>query len=488
MDRLSNRTFASLPKEILRPAYDRNQVRPGILHLGVGAFHRAHQAVYVDDVLAAGDLGWGIVAASLRSPDTRDALAPQDWLYTLAIRDASGDRLRVIGSILDGHVLTDNPKPLFKAKLDPNIRIVSLTVTEKGYCHDPATGDLDQNHPDIVHDCQNPHAPRSVAGILVETFARRKAAGAPPLSILCCDNLPANGRVIQNVVTQMAGLRDPELAAYIFDKIAFPSTMVDRIAPATTDADRIAISSALGVQDAWPVMTEPFSQWVIEDHFASGRPDFGAVGAILTKDVEAFEKLKLRLLNASHSAMAYLGYLSGYETISEVIADPQMRRMVIALMDEVEPTLRVPAGTDVAAYRRSLLDRFANPALKHRTWQIAMDGSQKLPQRLLATLRERLSAGAPIGCLSLAVAGWMRYVSGLDEQGRTIDVRDPLSARLRTIADKAGQEPSRLAPALLEVQEVFGTDLRRNERFVAEVTGALGKIYAFGAKGAVAGL
>ena len=376
---------------------------------------------------------------SLRSPDTAEALAPQDGLYTVAVRSGAGERLRVIGSVRRLLVAPDDPAALLDAMTDPAVRIVSLTVTEKGYCHDPATGDLNPDHPDIAADLADPASPRSAPGVLVEALRRRRAAGRQPFTVLCCDNLPENGRTVGRVLAQFAGLRDPALGRWVEDAVAFPSTMVDRIVPATCDADRAAVAVRLGVSDAWPVMTEPFTQWVIEDRFGDGRPRFEDAGAELVADVAPYELMKLRLLNGSHSTLAYLGYLAGHETVSDVMADPSFVRLVQGLMDEeVTPTLRVPPGADLAGYKRSLLERFANPALKHRTWQIAMDGSQKLPQRLLGAVRDRLAAGQPVPRLALGVAAWMRYAAGTDERGRPIDVRDPLAQRLRGLADAAG--------------------------------------------------
>jgi fructuronate reductase len=284
----------------------------------------------------------------------------------------------------------------------------------------------------------------------------------------------------------VAPVRDPELGRWIEDHLACPSSMVDRIVPATTPEDRAAVSQRLGVEDTWPVMTEPFSQWVVEDRFPTGRPAWEREGAELVADVRPYELMKLRLLNASHSCIAYLGYLAGYATVSETIADPAFARFVRRLMDEeVTPTLDVPPGADLARYKAALLDRFANPALQHRTWQIAMDGSQKLPQRLLGTIRDRLDAGAPIDRLVLGIAGWMRYVTGRDENGRAIDVRDPLAERLKALADEAGSDARHLAPALLGVREVFGDDLPRNPAFAGVVTDALDRILALGARRAV---
>jgi fructuronate reductase len=485
MTRLSAASLRSDTAHLRSFSYDRNAVTPGIVHLGIGAFHRAHMAAYVDDILDKNS-SWGIVGASLRRPDTREALAPQDFLYTLAIRDASGTGCRVIGSLLDVLDANTQRDQLLDVMADPRIRIVSLTVTEKGYCHDPATGELDPAHPDIVHDLAHPEQPVSAPGLIVAAIARRRAAGAAPFAVMSCDNLPANGATTRRIVTGLAALQDPELATYISENVAFPGTMVDRIVPATADADRAAISAITGLDDAWPIVTEPFTQWVIEDHFPQGRPPFETVGAELVADVEPYELMKLRMLNGSHSTLAYLGYLAGHQYVADAISDPAIRALVHRLMsEEVMPTLPMPRP-ELEAYRDRLLERFANPALQHRTWQIAMDGSQKLPQRLLGTVRDRLRAGQGIDCLALGVAAWMRYVTGIDEAGAPIEVKDPHAARLRAIADAAERDPAKLADGLLAVSEIFGTDLPGNRAFRDTVTRHLASLYEKGAARTVA--
>lgn len=483
--RLSAASLGQRAPGVAAPAYDRAQ-RTGIVHLGIGAFHRAHQAVFVDERLAAGERDWAILGASLRSAETRDALAPQDGLYTLVERDGEGERVRIIGAVTGLMVAPEAPALLIEAMSDPLVRIVSLTVTEKGYCHDPATGDLREDHPDIRHDLARPGLPRSAPGFLVEALARRRAAGIAPFTVLCCDNLPANGRLARRVVSRLAGLRDVSLGDFVASEVAFPCTMVDRIVPATTSADRVAVAARLGLDDSWPVVTEPFRQWVIEDNFPMGRPAFEAAGAELVADAAPYEAMKLRLLNGAHSSLAYLGSLAGHETVAQAIAAPGFAAFIRGLMDEeVTPTLDVPARTDLGAYKSALLRRFANPALHHRTWQIAMDGSQKIPQRLLATIRARLAAGAPISRLALALAAWMRFVTGTDEQGRAIDVRDPLAGRLRALCDAAGPVPEALVPALLGVRDIFDADLAADPRLVRAVREALTTLYQSGAARAV---
>jgi fructuronate reductase len=485
MTRLSAKTLAGSPAAFAVPAYDRASVTPGIVHLGIGAFHRAHMAVYVDDLLKDNP-SWGIVGASLRRPDTKQALEPQDGLYTVAVRDASGTRARVIGSILDVLDANTQRNQLLDLMASPAIRIVSLTVTEKGYCYAPATGELDENHPDIVHDLANPDAPRSAPGMIVAALAQRRAAEITPFTVMSCDNLPSNGPTTRRIVIRFAELRDPGLGAWVAEHVAFPGTMIDRIVPATTDADRAMVTELTGLDDAWPIMTEPFTQWVIEDHFPAGRPPFDKAGAQLVKDVEPFERMKLRMLNGSHSTLAYLGYLAGHQYVSDAMGDPAFVTLIHKLMtEEAMPTLDMP-GVDLAGYRDQLLERFANPALQHRTWQIAMDGSQKLPQRLLGTIRDRLKTEGSITCLGLGVAAWMRYVMGIDETGASIDVKDPLAMRMLAIAAGAGDDPEALFDGLVALTEVFGADLPENAVFRETVVGHLESLFEVGSAETVA--
>lgn len=487
MTRLSSRTLTALPADIAVPAYDRSAVSAGIVHLGVGAFHRAHQAVYCDDVLNDGAMEWGIAGVSLRSPALRDALLPQDRLYTVCSRSGAGDDCRIVGSLTDLLVAPEDPARVLAVLSAPETRIVTLTVTEKGYCHDPASGDLVVAHPDIAHDLDNPESPRSVPGYLVEAIRRRRAEGLPAFTVLSCDNLPANGRTAKRILHQFAGEWDADLAAYVEAELACPSTMVDRIVPATTDGDKKSVAARLGVADAWPIATEPFCQWVVEDRFPAGRPHWDRHGAQIVKDVEPYELMKLRLLNGSHSTIAYLGYLSGHETVADAMADTMLAGLVRRLMDEeTTPTLPALPEIDLDGYKAALLERFANPALRHRTWQIAMDGSQKLPQRLLDTIRRQLAHGAPFAVACLAVAAWIRYTSGRDETGEPIDVRDPLAPEFERIHAKAGSDPVALANGFCAVQEVFGRDLPQDGRFVAALTGTLRDVLHHGVRAAMA--
>ena len=485
MKRLSTATLDELPEAVVRPAYDRARVTPGIVHLGVGAFHRAHQAVMTDDALAGGDRGWGIVAASLRSPDTHDALHPQDGLYTLAVRDGSGTAHRVIGAIERVIVAPDHPGQLLAALASPATRIVTLTVTEKGYCHDPATGALDERHGDIVHDLASPDAPRSAPGYLVAALARRRHAGIAPFTVVCCDNLPSNGRTVKRVVARLASLVDPALGAHVEREVAFPCTMVDRIVPATTDADRAGVAAALGLVDRWPVMTEPFSQWVLEDHFPRGRPEWERGGAEFVADVAPHETMKLRMLNGAHSSMAYLGLLDGLQHVADAAGDPVHVGFVERFWGEVIPTLATGAGLDPEAYGARLMSRFRNPALRHKLAQIAMDGSQKLPQRHVATLRARLAAGQPFGHVALALAAFLRFMTGRDLEGRATPVNDPLGALFAARAGEAGDDPVRLADALLAHEPVFG-EVGREAAVRGAVARHLAALADKGVRGAIA--
>ncbi|WP_420346723.1 mannitol dehydrogenase family protein [Pelagibius sp.] len=486
MRRLSAATLKDLPPEVPRPGYDRTACTVGIVHLGIGAFHRAHQAVYCDERLAAGEHDWAICGASLRSPAVHDQLAPQDGLYTEAVSGPDGENLRVIGAVKEVLVAPEDPAALAARLAAPETRIVSLTVTEKGYCHDPASGALLHDHPDIRHDLQHPEHPKSVLGFLLAGLRRRRAAGLAPFTPLSCDNLPHNGATLRGLLLELAEASDPALARWIEAEVPFPATMIDRIVPATTDVDRDRIAARLGLRDEGAVICEPFRQWVIEDRFAQGRPRWEESGAQLVDDVAPYEEMKLRLLNGSHSLLAYLGYLCGHKTIAATMADEPLRRLARIFMDrEAGPTLKMPPGADLEGYKADLIARFANPGLQHRTWQIAMDGSQKLPQRLLGTARDRLEADAPIDVLALALAGWMRYAGGRDEQGQGIEVRDPLAPILAEAYASGASDAERIVAAFLKIADVFDSDLAGDPRFAGSVTAALHCMLEKGAAAAV---
>lgn len=434
---------------------DKAGLEPGIVHLGLGAFARAHLIPATEAaMLASGERHWGVLGVSLRHADVRDALAPHNFDYTLALRDADAqgaprERRETLRSLLGVQVAPEDPQAVLEAIAAPATRIVSLTVTEKGYHHDPATGALKADDTGIRHDLAHPQAPRTTLGFLVHGLALRRARGLGPVTLLSCDNLPSNGRTLRGLVLAFAAQVDAGLAGWIGATCRFPNGMVDRIVPKN---DELAVVTA-----------EPFFDWAIEDDFAAGRPDWTAYGARFVARAEPFEKLKLRMVNGSHSAIAYLGVLAGWSTVDRAIADPALRRFVLALMrEEIEPTLAPIdglTGVDLAGYRTRLIERFANPALSHRTAQIAMDGSQKIPQRWLGTLRDRLAANASIDRLALAVAAWLQFLGGVDEAGRTFTVDDPLAAELQALHARAAGAPTETAriATLLGYAPVFGS-------------------------------
>ncbi|UIL53665.1 MULTISPECIES: mannitol dehydrogenase family protein [Pantoea] len=474
-----------LPAEIQRPAYDRSQLKTRMVHIGFGAFHRAHQALCSDKLAAEHDSDWGYCEVNLNSGELIQALRKQQLLYTLTEMADDSLQTRVIGVITAAlHGKGDGIDAVIDALCQPDVAIVSMTVTEKGYCHQPASGNLNPDHPDIVHDLQNPQSPRSLPGLILAAIARRRELGLPPFSVMSCDNMPENGHVTRNVIVQLAQRQDKALADYIQQQITFPSTMVDRIVPAMTDAAFDALAERLGSRDPVAVEAEPFFQWVIEDNFVSGRPAWEKAGAELVSDVLPYEEMKLRMLNGSHSFLAYLGYLAGYQHISDCMADPHFRAAARSLMvDEQAPTLRTQ-GVDLEAYADSLIARYENRAIKHRTYQIATDGSQKLPQRLLDSLRWHLRNNSRCELLLLGVAAWMRYVGGIDEQGQPIEIRDPLKATLaETVA--SSEEGAPRVRALLGLREIFGDDLAQNADLVARLTAYYQQLTTQGARATV---
>ncbi|GAA0897237.1 mannitol dehydrogenase family protein [Pseudonocardia zijingensis] len=483
MPRLGFAALADLPAAH-RPLVDPRALGTGIVHLGIGAFHRAHQAVFTEEAVAAAGGDWGICGVTQRSRGVIDQLRPQDGLYAVLVRGEQTS-VRVAGAVRDLLFAAEEGERLQALLAAPATRLVTLTVTEKGYRHDPATGRLRLSDPDVAADLAGGAPPRTVVGQLVRGLQARRAADAGPITLLSCDNLPANGEVLRGLVSDFcAALPAAEgepLAAWIGESVSFPSSMVDRIVPATTDDDRAEAARLLGFSDEGVVVTEPFRQWVVEDRFAAGRPAWERAGAVLTGDVAPYEAMKLRLLNGSHSTLAYLGALAGHEHVADAMADPGIAGVVAHLMaDDVEPTLAVPDGYDVAAYQRELIERFHNPALRHRTVQIAMDGTQKLPQRLLGTIRDRLAAGAEPRWACLGVAAWMRYVWTAPA------VDDPMADRLRTLTADAAT-PRAVVEALLSLEEVFGAELPADGRFRDLVTDSLEALMKGGVAAATAG-
>ncbi|PRD16643.1 fructuronate reductase [Pantoea coffeiphila] len=473
-----------------RPSWDASRLVPRIVHLGCGAFHRAHQALYTHRLLSSSDSDWGICEVSLmsgRGAQLIGDLNAQNRLYTVAERGAGGTELYIVGAVAEAlHPQSDGCQAILEALARPETAVVSLTITEKGYCTGAASGQLDLNTPLIQHDLADPQQPQSAIGYLVEALAIRRRRGLPGFTVLSCDNVRENGHVAKAAVTGLAQARDAELAAWIAQHVTFPCTMVDRIVPAATAETLDEIAQQLGVYDPCAIACEPFHQWVIEDNFVNGRPEWDRVGAQFVSDVVPFELMKLRMLNGSHTFLACLGYLAGYRTIAETVSDPAFRRAARSLMqDEQAPTLTMPPDTDLSGYAARLIERFSNPALKHQTAQIASDGSQKLPQRLLDPIRQHLREGSDWRYLALGVAGWMRYVGGVDDRGGHYAVVDPLAATFAAIHQQP-QTPAERVRALLDIGDIFGSDLPAHPHFVDAITVVYCQLLNDGAAAAVA--
>ena len=480
---LSRSILASLPATIERPRYDLAALRAGIVHLGLGGFHRAHMARYTHNLMQAKPdmLDWGIAGAGLLPGDKRmaDSLQPQDNLYTLVERSGEQEAVAVIGSLCAVIFAGEDSTALLDMIDHPRVRIVSLTVTENGYCLNRATKQLDPTHPLIQADLAHPERPRSAIGIIVEAGRRRRAAGTPAFTALSCDNIQHNGTVLKEAVLSLARLRDPALADWIAGGVSFPSTMVDRITPITSDADRTAIAERHGIADRWPVVCETFTQWVIEDRFPTGRPAWETVGAQFVADVAPYEFMKLRLLNASHLAVSGMGRLIGYHTIDQSMADPVMTRYMTALMDrETGPTLPPVPGIDLAQYRATLVERFANTAIQDTVERVNTDAPLNV---LVDPIRDRLRTGESLDLLALALAAWLRRVRGEDEAGQTIDIKHPLATQLRQKALEGGPDP---AP-LLGITELFG-EMGTDPRLLQPVGHWLSALYQDGARATLA--
>ena len=460
-NRLNEVSLRHLPPYVTRPQYERDTVRTGVVHFGPGAFHRAHQAWFLESLLA-NDPRWGICAVSLRSPDVRDALAAQNNLYVLAIRD-DVISCQVIGAIRELLVATENPRAVLNRLCDPATRVVTITVTEKGYCL-AADGSLDLSHADIRRDLTNPGEPTTVIGFLAEALRKRRAARLAPFAVVSCDNLTDNGTRLACATALFARQFDSSLAQWIENEVFFPRTMVDSITPATTDALKASVTQALGVSDRWPVQREAFTQWVIEGGFRGETPDWQSAGAILTNDVAGFDRAKLRLLNGAHSTLAYTGLLAGHRTVADVMQDESLREVVRSLMtQDILPTLSAPRGLNLPAYVEAILQRFRNPNMHHELAQIAWDGSQKLPVRILGTVRDALAAGRPTARLCLPLAAWMRFVLRAARRGERVN--DPLAEKLLEIGIACTGRGADDVPAFLSLDAVFGADVRTDPRF-----------------------
>ena len=479
--KLNTANLSQLDPKIQVPRYDRQKVGQAIMHVGVGGFHRAHQALYTDDLLNQDeDSQWGFCGVGLLKHDARirDVMQSQDCLYTLVERSLAGDAARVIGSIVNFSFAPDDSQKVIEQMASPATRILSLTITEGGY-YINSTGDLDAQHPDLQRDLANPHEPSCAFGYILEALDRRRIRGLAPFTIMSCDNIQSNGEVAKKMLMAFAELRDPQLSNWMAENCLFPNSMVDRITPATTDEHRNLVKEKFGIEDGWPVMTESFKQWVIEDHFVQGRPKWELVGAQMTSDVLPYEKMKLRLLNASHQALCYIGMLLGYQLVHETMEDSDIRKLVEKMMDEeVTPILSAVPGVDLTEYKKTLIERFANPAIRDQLSRIGIYGSSGIPKFVLPSIEEQLKRGGPIKLLSFTVASWFRYLNGLDESGKEMPMLDPMAPKLRERAKAAGKD----ARQLLGMREVFSEELANAPDFPKQVSDTLNSFYEEGAR------
>jgi mannitol 2-dehydrogenase len=479
---LSARTLPSVADLLPTPSYDRGRLAHGVVHIGVGGFHRAHQAMYHDRLLEAGDASeWGICGVGLMAADRRmqEALDAQDGLYTLVEKHPDGTYdARVLGAITAYLFAPDDPEVVIEKLAAGATRIVSLTVTEGGYGISDVTGEFDPSSPDVAHDLEPGATPRTTFGLVTEALRRRRERGLGAFTVMSCDNLQGNGRLARLAFTTFAHLRDGDLAGWIEHEVAFPNSMVDRITPATTDADRREVRARFGVEDRWPVVCEPFNQWVLEDAFSADRPAYEDAGVQVVDDVEPYELMKLRLLNAGHQAMAYFGYLCGHELVHEAAQDPLFRVFLREYMDEeATPTLPPVPGVDLDEYKRTLIERFSNPEVRDTIARLCAESSDRIPKWLVPVIRSQLATGGEIRRSAGIVASWARYAEGVDEQGRPIEVVDRLKDSLTAIARRQREDPD----AFIANRDLFG-DLVDDERFVAAYREALSSLHERGAR------
>jgi len=486
MTALNAETVHALDRSVERPTYDRSAVTTGIVHFGVGGFHRAHQAMVVDTLLksaaAAGEaLDWGICGVGIMPSDLRmkQVMDAQDGLYTLAIKHADGRRdARVIGSIVEYLYAPDDPSAVIEKMAARSTRIVSLTITEGGYNIDRVTGEFDLTNPDVAHDLADGVVPRTVFGLVTAALRLRREHGIPPFTVMSCDNIQGNGEVAHRVFSAFARAKDADLGDWVEASVAFPNSMVDRITPVTTDADRAEIAERFGVEDAWPVVCEPFFQWVLEDNFPLGRPAYDEAGVQLVDDVMPYELMKLRLLNASHQALAYFGYLSGYRYAHDAAQDPLLARLLLRYMDEEATSTLLPVpGVDLDAYKHELIERFANPEIRDTIARLCLESSDRIPKWLLPVIRIRLESGQSVQLSAAVVASWARYADGYDENGDPIDVVDNVKEQVMANAARQHDDPT----AFIADRSLFG-DLIDDQRFVDPYLWALESLYEYGAQ------
>ncbi|MHA7210158.1 mannitol dehydrogenase family protein [Arthrobacter sp. MDT1-65] len=488
MTQLSAATLSFLPPQLPVPTYDRSGLKVGIVHFGVGGFHRAHQAMYLDRLMSQGQAhDWAILGVGVLPHDVamKQVMDSQNGLYTLVEKAADGTQnARVIGSIVDYLFAPEDPEVVIEAIAAPGVRIVSMTITEGGYCIDPVTGEVDADHPALRADLAPGAVPASVFGLVTEALARRRRRGLPGLTVMSCDNIQGNGDTARAVFTAFAKRRDTDLAQWVADNVTFPNSMVDRITPATTDQDRAQVVKEFGVEDGWPVVCEDFEQWVLEDHFAQGRPAWEDAGVQLVDDVEPYELMKLRLLNASHQALCYPGYLAGYRLVHDVCQDPAFARYLLAYMEqEATPTLRPVPGVDLDGYRRQLISRFSNAAVRDTVPRLCAESSDRIPKWLVPVIRENLEAGRSVRYGAAIIATWTRYAEGVDETGTPIDVVDRLKEQVMEAAARTRTDPL----AFLQQRDLF-LDLADQPAFVDTYLEALGTLRGPGAAALVSAM
>ncbi len=478
--RLSAASVSGIEQSIGRPTYPRQSLRAHIVHIGVGGFHRAHQAVYLDTLLGAGagedwaECGMGVMTIDAAM---RDALSGQDYLYTVLQRSAHAQQARVIGSMIDYVYAPGNEETAIERLASPETKLVSLTITEGGYFFHDATGSFAVDHPDIQHDIRHPEKPSTSLGYITQALKLRQERNLGPFTLMSCDNLQGNGNVLRKVITALAEQQSPALRRWVSDNVAFPNSMVDRITPATTDADREYLLEHYGLVDAWPVVTEPFCQWVIEDEFCNGRPAWQLAGAEVVTDVAPYELMKMRLLNGSHMAMAYLGAIAGFTYAHEVLQDDIFVRFLRAFMEEVTPVVPEIPGTSLTKYKSTLIERFSNPTIMDQIARLCSEGSAKLPKWVISSIRELAALGKSFALLSLSIAAWICYLQmNVDERGRPIQVVDADAVQLKSRARCAGMDTT----SFLSMSSIFGDDMVHVRAFTSSVNDALMSLRTIG--------
>ncbi len=472
--KLNQSNLAQISQTAQIPEYDRSKIKCGIMHMSIGGFHRSHQAVYVDNLLSQGSKDWGICAIGLMPQDQENIqkLQAQGNLYTVLERNSESDVARVVGSIIETIHAPSSPQKVLERLADEDIRILSLTVTEKGYCYDNKSN-LDFENALIKQDLSDLTSPKTALGYIVSGLKERKDNNKVPFTVMSCDNLPGNGHLTRKLVLQFADKIDSELSTWVKENVSFPNSMVDRITPVTTDDIIQTIRTKFQIEDAWPVVCEDYIQWVLEDNFCNGRPEWEKAGVQLVEDVDPYEKMKVRLLNGSHSALAYISYLKGYRKVDEAMADPLIRNFVRSYMDQdITPTVPNVPGINLEDYKDKLIERFSNPAISDQVQRLAEDGSQKIPNAILPCILHQLNNNGSTKFSILALACWFRYLTAVDEELKPIEINDPLSARLTASAKLDKEAPIHL----LGIEEIFGNKLPQNDNFVKSLSACMHEV------------